>query len=142
MSSIQSRIDDLGQQFSACKGWEEKYGLIIRLGKSLPTMDDTVKIDKYLVRGCQSAVWLHAHLNEQGQVVLQADSDALIVRGLVAILLQIYSGSPPQEILAHPPEFLAKWGFEQNLSPSRTNGLHAMVKQIMLYAAAFKALAR
>jgi len=107
------------------------------MGKALPELSEDLKTEQNIVKGCQSQVWLHATLNAQGQVVLQGDSDALIVKGLVALLLSVYSGSTPQEILSTPPEFLKALGFEGNLSPSRANGLHSMLKQIKNYAMAF-----
>ncbi len=135
--SIQDRQSKVIQDFSTLKQWEERYRKIIDLGKSLPEMPESLKTEQNLVKGCQSQVWLHASLNEHDQMVLQGDSDALIVKGLVGLLLQVYSGSTPSEVLATPPEFLKALGFEGNLSPSRANGLHSMLKQIKLYATAF-----
>ena len=100
-------------------------------------MDESLKIEQNIVKGCQSQVWLHASLDNQGHMILQGDSDALIVKGLVGLLLKIYSGSSPADVLMTPPDFLKALGFEGNLSPSRSNGLHSMLKQIKLYAAAF-----
>jgi cysteine desulfuration protein SufE len=140
MTSIENRIDQLILRFSQWKGWEEKYKEIIRMGKEMSPESTFPHDDKYLVKGCQSKVWLLAQLDETGRVQLQADSDALIVKGLVALLLQVYSDSFPEEILSHPPHFFEDLGLAGNLSPSRTNGLHSMVKQIMLYATAFEAM--
>lgn len=137
MLSIQEKQNKIIQDFSALAQWEDRYKKIIELGKSLPEMPENLKTEQNIVKGCQSQVWLSANLDDQGRVVLQGDSDALIVKGLVGLLLAVYSGSTPSEILATPPEFLKALGFEGNLSPSRANGLHSMLKQIKLYATAF-----
>jgi cysteine desulfuration protein SufE len=137
MSTIHDRQNKVIADFSAHTQWEDRYKKIIEIGKALPEMAENLKTEQNIVKGCQSQVWLHAALNDQGQVMLQGDSDALIVKGLVALLLAVYSGATPEEILATPPEFLKALGFEGNLSPSRANGLHAMLKQIKNYALAF-----
>lgn len=137
MLSIQERQNKIIQDFSALTQWEDRYKKIIEMGKALPEMPENLKTEQNAVKGCQSQVWLSANLNEQGQMMLQGDSDALIVKGLVGLLLSVYSGAAPSEILATPPEFLKALGFEGNLSPSRANGLHSMLKQIKLYATAF-----
>lgn len=138
--SLQNRIDLLAEEFAKLESWEERYKKIIALGKELPDLPDADKVDKNKVKGCQSQVWLTAKLDEKREVVFSADSDALIVRGLVSVLLRIYSQAKPEEILNTSPDFLEKLGFKSNLSPSRTNGLYAMVKQIQYYALAFKTL--
>lgn len=135
--SIQDRQEKIIKDFSALSQWEDRYKKIIEMGKALPEMPEALKTEQNAVKGCQSQVWLSANLNEQGQMILQGDSDALIVKGLVGLLLSVYSGATPSEILATPPEFLKALGFEGNLSPSRANGLHSMLKQIKLYATAF-----
>ncbi|NUN06765.1 MAG: SufE family protein [Bdellovibrio sp.] len=135
--NIETRQNKIIADFSAIQNWEDRYKRIIELGKSLPPMPENLKTEQNIVKGCQSQVWLFAQLNEQGQMLLQGDSDALIVKGLVGLLLSVYSGSAPAEVLATPPEFLKALGFEGNLSPSRANGLHSMLKQIKMYATAF-----
>lgn len=135
--SIEARQNKIIADFSAIQNWEDRYKRIIELGKSLPEMPENLKTEQNIVKGCQSQVWLSAQLNEQGQMILQGDSDALIVKGLVGLLLSVYSGTAPAEVLATPPEFLKALGFEGNLSPSRANGLHSMLKQIKMYATAF-----
>ncbi|KHD88879.1 MAG: Fe-S metabolism protein SufE [Bdellovibrio sp. ArHS] len=135
--NIQERQQKVIQDFSALNQWEDRYKKIIEMGKALPEMPENLKTEENVVKGCQSQVWLSANLNEQGQIQLQGDSDALIVKGLVGLLLYVYSGASPSEILSTPPEFLKALGFEGNLSPSRANGLHSMLKQIKLYATAF-----
>lgn len=137
MSTIQERQAKIISDFSAFTDWEDRYKKIIEMGKSLPEMPEDLKTEKNIVKGCQSQVWLHAAMSEDGKMTLVGDSDALIVKGLVALLLKVYSGSTPQEVLMTPPEFLRALGFEGNLSPSRANGLHSMLKQIKLYATAF-----
>ncbi|WII70989.1 SufE family protein [Bdellovibrio sp. 22V] len=137
MLSIQERQNKVIHDFSALAQWEDRYKKIIEMGKALPEMPENLKTEQNAVKGCQSQVWLSANLNDQGQMQLQGDSDALIVKGLVGLLLYVYSGATPNEILSTPPEFLKALGFEGNLSPSRANGLHSMLKQIKLYATAF-----
>ncbi len=135
--NIQERQKTLIAEFSKLSEWEDRYKKIIELGKTLPEMSESLKIEQNIVKGCQSQVWLHAELSPEGNVRFQGDSDALLVRGLVGILLNIYSNATPAEILATPPDFLKELGFEGNLSPSRANGLHSMLKQIKMYATAF-----
>lgn len=135
--NIQERQKKIISDFSQYQDWEDRYKKIIELGKSLPEMPAQFKTEQNLVKGCQSQVWLHADLSPENKVRFIGDSDAILVRGLVAILLEIYSQSTPAEILATPPEFLKELGFEGNLSPSRANGLHSMLKQIKMYATAF-----
>lgn len=110
------------------------------MGQALAPLADELKTDDVKVRGCQSQVWLVAKLNEAGNILFQADSDALIVKGLVALLIRFYNDRTPEEILNLQPEFLRELGFEANLSPSRANGLQAMIKQMKYYALAFQAL--
>ena len=137
--AIQQRIDELVSEFSSIAEWEDRYSKIIGIGKELDALEDEHKIAKNIVKGCQSQVWLVASL-EGDKVILRGDSDAVIVRGLVSLLLKVYSGATLDEILTTPPTFLEDLGFKNNLSPSRANGLFAMVKQIKLYALAFKTL--
>lgn len=136
-SEIQKRIQAHISDFQNLPAWEDKYKKIISLGKQLSPIDEKYKTDENLVRGCQSQVWLYASLNSEKKMILQGDSDALIVRGLVALVLSVYSNTSPSEILESPMDFLKSMGFEGNLSPSRTNGLFAMIKQIRNYAIAF-----
>ncbi len=140
MSLVAERQKQVIAEFSQFKNWEERYKHVIDLGKTLPELPAEMMDDKFLVKGCQSRVWLHAQKNSEGKVVLIADSDAMIVKGLVAVLLKVYSQATPDDILANPPQFISELGFASHLSASRANGLMSMVKQIMLYATAFKAL--
>ncbi len=141
MTLLETRTQALIQEFAELPNWEQKYKHLMAMGAKLPELPQELYSDKYKVRGCQSQVWLHAQLTEEGQVEFLGDSDALIVKGLVSVLLAIYSYAPPEDILNHPPEFFKSLGLGEHLSPSRSNGFFAMVQQIMLYAAAFKALA-
>ena len=107
------------------------------MGKKLPAMNDSLKTDEYLVQGCQSRVWLYSELDNEGRILLQADSDALIVKGLVSIILHVYHTATPSEILNTPPEFMKNLGLETHLSPSRANGLRAMIQKIVILALAY-----
>lgn len=129
------RQDQVVSEFSQILDWEEKYKKIIELGKSLPDLEESLKTEKNKVKGCQSQVWLQADFKE-GRVYFRGDSDALIVKGLVALLLKIYSGGTPEEIMALEPRFVEEIGFATHLSPSRSNGLFSMIKQIKLFAMA------
>lgn len=127
-------------EFMRFKNWEQKYLHLIELGKRLPAMPAEKKTEDVKVKGCQSQVWLAAELTPDGKVAFTADSDALIVKGLIALLVQFFSHETPDDILAAQPDFIQTIGLAQHLTPSRANGLGAMVKQIKYYAAAFKAL--
>lgn len=142
MASMAERIQKLTSEFQHDSDWEARYKRVIDMGKVLPAMPAELRTETYKVKGCQSQVWLHASITEAGLMQLVGDSDAIIVRGLVACLLSVYNGATPDEVLATKPTFLGEIGFDTHLSPSRANGLNSMVKQIYLYATAFKALAR
>ena len=135
---IQNR---LVKEFEELESWEDKYSKIIKLGRELDPMTDELKTEKNKIVGCQSQVWMHAKF-ENGKMYIVADSDAMIVKGLIALLVKVYSGYEPDEIITSPPEFLQKIGIDNHLSPTRKNGLGAMLKQIQLYAITFKALAK
>jgi cysteine desulfuration protein SufE len=135
--SIQERVKILIEEFNNLSDWEDRYKSIIQRGKSLPVMNEDYKIEKNLVKGCQSKVWFHAELKE-GLVYFQGDSDAAIVKGIVGLLLFIYSESSPHDILNTRPDFLDEIGLKEHLSMSRANGLSSMLKQISLYAIVFK----
>ncbi len=125
--------------FKDLPDWDEKYAYIIKLGKELASFPDEHKKDSFKIEGCQSQVWLKAEFRD-GKVEFLADSDAMIVKGLIAILVKVYSGETPESILSTPPDFLKAIGIENHLSPTRKNGLGSMLKQIQLYAVAFKAM--
>lgn len=142
MNVVTERQSKLIREFAAFPSWEDRYKHLIEKGKKLPALPPELHDEKYKVKGCQSQVWLHAGLDGQGRVEFKGDSDALIVKGLVAVLLEAYSPATPDEILAAKTDFLKELGFEGHLSPSRANGLYAMLKQILYYATAFQALAK
>lgn len=138
--SIEEKQKALVERFNAITDWEDRYREIIQLGRKLPELPEEHRIEKNKVKGCQSQVWMHAGL-EDGTVVFRADSDAAIVRGLIAILVEVYSEEPPDAILETPPSFIDDLGLSSHLSQNRANGLSAMIKQMKMYAAAFKMLA-
>lgn len=137
--SLLERQTEVIAAFSGLKDWEDRYKKLIEIGKALPELPEAKKTEDVKVKGCQSQVWMHARL-EDGRVIYEADSDALLVRGIVALLLKVYSGATPDEIISTPPDFVKEIGLESKLSPSRANGLFAMIKQMKYYAMAFKAL--
>ncbi len=141
-SNINTLQDQIIQDFAQFSTWEQKYKYLIKLGKDMPSMNDVDKTDELKVKGCQSQVWLKASMDGDGGVQLQGDSDAVIVRGLVALLIQVYSHQTPKDILATSPYFIEKIELAQHLSASRTNGLNSMIKQIKYYAQAFSLLNR
>ena len=123
--------------FSVYEDWMDKYTYLIELGNELEPIDVAYKTDQNLIRGCQSRVWLQQKLVGE-KLYFEAESDALIVKGLVALLLKVFSGRTPQEILDAEPYFIDEIGLRQHLSPTRSNGLMSMVKQIKLYALAYR----
>ncbi|MBC7537984.1 MAG: SufE family protein [Bacteriovorax sp.] len=135
---INQRIEKLKSDFKNFGEWEARYKHLIDLGKKMPPMKEEFKTEENKVKGCQSQVWLHAELIGD-KVHFSADSDASIVKGIVALLVFVYSGSTPDEILMTKPTFLEDIGLREHLSMSRANGLTSMVKQISFYAMAFKA---
>jgi len=138
--TINEKQKHLIDEFKSLQEWDDRYALIISLGKKMNPFPEECKTDKNKIEGCQSQVWMNAKL-ENGKMLIEADSDALIVKGLAAMLVRVYSESTPEEILSSPPKFLFEIGIENHLSPTRKNGLSAMLKQIQMYAVAFKALA-
>lgn len=137
MADIQQVQQDIIRTFAALGDWTERYKYIIEMGKDLPPLDEKYKVEDNLVRGCQSQVWLHTRL-EDGKVIFEADSDAAITRGLVAMMVRFYSGHNPDTILATNPDFIRKIGMQEHLSPTRSNGLASMVRQMKIYAMAYK----
>lgn len=134
-------IDEIQQEiveeFSGFEDWMDKYAYLIEIGNEMTPIDAQYKVESNLIRGCQSRVWLHQEFTD-GKIVFEAESDALIVKGLVALLLRIYSDRTPREILESEPRFIDEIGLRQHLSPTRSNGLLAMVKQMKLYALAYE----
>ena len=139
--TIKEKQEALIEEFSAFEDWEDKYKLIIDKAKTAEPFPEEERTEKNKIRGCQSQVWLAAKF-EDGKVKFWADSDAVLVKGMTAILVYVYSGHTPDEILSSPPTFLEKIGITEHLSPTRKNGLNAMLKQIRLYALAFKTLGK
>ncbi|WP_205625073.1 SufE family protein [Geminicoccus roseus] len=129
MTSYAERAQELRDEFALFDDWRDKLENIMDMGKSLPPMDEALKTDASRVRGCQSQVWM-VGLNEEGRVHLLAESDAILVKGLIALLLRLYDRLPPAEILANPPEVLKEIGLERYLTPSRSNGLYSMIGRI------------
>ncbi|MFZ3229213.1 MAG: SufE family protein [Pseudobdellovibrio sp.] len=137
---IEDKIISLKKQFDENASWEQKYEQIIKLGKQWPGLDESLKIEDLRVKGCQSQVWIHAELTADKKIIFKGDSDALLVKGLVALALTVYSNETPAVILATEPIFIKEMGFDKGLSPSRSNGLFSMIKQIKYYATAFQYL--
>ena len=134
--TINELQDEIIAEFSEVDDWMDRYGMIIDLGNSLPAIDTQYKTPEHLIEGCQSRVWLNAE-EEDGKVIFTADSDAIIVKGIIALLIRVLNGHTPEEILNAELYFIDKIGLAENLSPTRSNGLVAMVKQMRLYAMAF-----
>lgn len=128
--------EELIEEFSLFDDWMEKYEYIIQLGKELPLIDEQYKKDENLIKGCQSKVWLHA-CYEDGKVVFTADSDAIITKGLVAMVIRVLSGQTPKDISEAQLYFVDRIGLKEHLSVTRSNGLLSMIKQMKLYAVAF-----
>jgi cysteine desulfuration protein SufE len=124
-------------EFSLFDDWMDKYSYLIEMGKSLPVIGDRYKTDQYVITGCQSKVWLNADFRD-GRVFFSADSDAIITKGIVNLLIRVLSGHTPDEILDANMDFIDHIGLREHLSPTRSNGLTSMIKQMKLYALAFK----
>jgi len=124
--------DELIEDFAFLQDWMEKYEYIIQLGKELPLINDDYKKEKYLIKGCQSQVWLHAQLID-GKIVFTADSDAIITKGLVSLMVKVLSNHTPEEIAKANLYFIDEIGLQEHLSPTRANGFLSMVKQMKLY---------
>ena len=138
--NIQEKIQKITERFSRITDWESKYKEIISLGKALPELKEELKLDKFKVKGCQSQVWLIPEFKE-GKIFFVADSDSVLVKGIIGLLVEVYSGESPSDILATKPEFLTTIGLMENLTMNRSNGLASMIKQIQMYAIAFKSMA-
>lgn len=140
MTALGTTIEDILDTFEFIEDWEERYGIIIDLGKKLPVLEDVYKVDEYRVRGCQSQVWLVPAIEGEGAdkiITFRGDSDAVIVRGLVALMLVIYSGKKPQDILDTDAKgYLEAMNLKEHLSPLRANGLYAMMERIKAVASA------
>jgi cysteine desulfuration protein SufE len=138
MATIKEIQDDIIAEFNDFDDWLDRYQLLIDLGSEQQPLPAEYKTDNNLIEGCQSRVWLQADYVD-GKVFFRAESDALIVKGIVSLLIKVYSGRTPDEILENEPYFVEAIGLKEHLSPTRSNGLLAMIKQMRLYALAFKA---
>jgi len=134
IKEIQNEIID---EFSMFEDWMQRYEYMIELGKSLPLINDQYKTDDNLIKGCQSKVWVHAEMKDD-KVVFTADSDAIITKGIVAILIRTFSNQHPKDIIEADTDFIDEIGLKEHLSPTRANGLVSMIKQLKLYAIAYQ----
>lgn len=130
--------DEIIDEFSMFDEWDERYQYVIDLGKSLPLIEEEYKTEDNIIKGCQSKVWLHAEENGDN-VVFTADSDAILTKGLIAIMIRVFSNQKPEDILQADTAFIDEIGLKEHLSPTRANGLVSMIKQIKMYALAFAA---
>ena len=136
--TIKEIQEDLIDEFAMFDDWMQKYEYMIDLGKTLPLIDAALKTDDKLIKGCQSKVWLQSEI-QGGNIVFTADSDAIITKGIIAILIRVFSNQTPDAIVAAKTDFIAEIGLQEHLSPTRANGLVSMVKQMKLYAIAYQA---
>ncbi|MCQ2270035.1 MAG: SufE family protein [Bacteroidales bacterium] len=134
--TLQEAEQQIIDEFELFEDWMDKYNYIIELGKELPLIDPQYKTEQYLISGCQSQVWLHADFKD-GKINFTADSDAIITKGIINLLIRVLSGRTPQEILDCSLDYIDKIGLKEHLSPTRSNGLVSMIKQIKLYALGF-----
>ena len=129
--------DEIAAEFSLFDDWMQRYEYMIELGKSLPKIEEQYKTDDHLIKGCQSKVWVHAELRD-GRLAFTADSDAIITKGIIAILIRAFSNQKPADIIAAKTDFIDQIGLKEHLSPTRANGLVSMIKQLKLYAVAYE----
>ncbi|MBD5277156.1 MAG: SufE family protein [Bacteroides sp.] len=137
--TIEQRQQEIVEEFSDIDDWMDRYGYIIDLGNALPPLPEALKTPDRLIEGCQSRVWLDAEQDAEGRINFRADSDAIIVKGIISLLVSVLSGHTPDEILDAQLHFVDEIGLSRHLSPTRSNGLLAMIKQMRVYALAFKA---
>ncbi len=135
--TIEEVQNEIIEEFSMFNDWEERYQYMIDLGKSLPLIDEHYKTDDHIIKGCQSKVWVRADMQEEA-IIFTADSDAIITKGIIAILIRVFSGQHPNNIIKANTDFIDKIGLKEHLSPTRANGLVSMIKQLKLYAIAYK----
>jgi len=134
--TINEKQDEIIEEFELFSDWMDKYENIIEIGKDLPLIDPKYKVPENLIKGCQSSVWLEPVFSD-GKITFTADSDAIITKGLISMMIRVLSGHTPQEILGADIYFINKIGLQTHLSPTRSNGLLSMLKQMKMYAAAF-----
>ena len=137
MMTIQDIQEEIIDEFSMFEDWEERYQYMIDLGKTLPLIEGQFKTEEYIIKGCQSKVWIHAEMKD-GKVLFTADSDAIITKGIIAILIRVFSNQSPQDIINANMDFIDEIGLKEHLSPTRANGLVSMIKQIKMYAIAYQ----
>mgnify|MGYP003322766267 CR=1 FL=1 len=135
--SIAAQQAEIVAEFALFDDWMQRYEYMIELGKSLPLIAPKYKTDDHIIKGCQSKVWVHAEL-EKNNIVFTADSDAIITKGIIAILIRVFSNQHPKDILAADTTFIDKIGLKEHLSPTRANGLVSMIKQLKMYAIAYQ----
>ena len=137
MADIQTIQNEIVEEFSSFEDWMQRYEYMIELGKSLPLIHSEFKTEENIIKGCQSKVWIHAELDQE-QLIFTADSDAIITKGIIALLIRVFSHQPPAAIMEADTGFIDKIGLKEHLSPTRANGLLSMIKQIKMYAIAFQ----
>lgn len=135
--SIEEIQNEIIDEFAMFEDWEERYQYMIDLGKDLPLINNTYKTENNIIKGCQSKVWVHAEMNEN-KINFTADSDAIITKGIIAILIRAFSNQHPKDIIDANTDFIDKIGLKEHLSPTRANGLVSMIKQLKLYAIAYQ----
>ena len=136
--TIQQIQEEIVDEFSMFDDWMQRYEYIIELGKSLPLINEEYKTEENIIKGCQSKVWVHGEEND-GKIIFTADSDAILTKGIIAILIRVFSNQTPQAILDADTDFIDEIGLKEHLSPTRANGLVSMLKKIKMYALAFQA---
>ena len=137
MSSIKEIQEEIIEEFAMYEDWMQRYEYMIELGKSLPLIDEKYKTEDNLIKGCQSKVWVHAEMEDE-KLVFTADSDAIITKGIIAILVRTFSNQHPKEIIEADTSFIDEIGLKEHLSPTRANGLVSMIKQLKMYAVAYQ----
>lgn len=135
--TIKDIQNDIIDEFALFDDWMQRYEYMIDLGKSLPLIDDQYKTDDHIIKGCQSKVWVHAEMKED-KVIFTADSDAIITKGIIAILIRVFSNQSPKDIIDADTGFIDEIGLKEHLSPTRANGLVSMIKQLKMYAIAYQ----
>lgn len=137
MAEIQDIQNEIVDEFSMFEDWMQRYEYMIELGKSLPMIEEQYKTNDNIIKGCQSKVWVHAELQED-KLVFTADSDAIITKGIIAILIRVFSNQKPKDIMGADTQFIDEIGLKEHLSPTRANGLVSMIKQLKMYAIAYQ----
>jgi|TARA_R100000005_G_C5003049_1_gene211021 cysteine desulfuration protein SufE len=137
MMTIEAIQEELIDEFSMFDDWMQRYEYMIELGRSLPLIDENLKTDDKLIKGCQSKVWLNSEM-KNGKIIFTADSDAIITKGIIAVLVRVFSNQKPQAILDANTDFIDEIGLKEHLSPTRANGLVSMIKQMKMYALAYQ----